>query len=66
MALKRAIYLLEKVFRDVPQGSTELLINQLQSMEDTLIESEDDMKLGGTANYLDDRVRIQKDTDKLD
>lgn len=49
-----------KIFRDVPQGSIELIINQQQSMESTLIKSEDDMKLGATTNYLDDRVKIQK------
>lgn len=35
-------------------------------MESTLIKSEDDMKLGATTNYLDDRVKIQKGSDKLD
>lgn len=58
--------LLEEVVRDVPQGPIKLLINQQQSMEGTLIKSEDDMKLGATANYLDDSVKIQKDTDRLD
>lgn len=35
-------------------------------MESTLIKSEDDMMLGATTNYLDDGVKIQKDTDRLD
>ena len=50
-------YLLE---RDVLPDLTELLIKQLQSTESTLIKYEDDMKQGGTTNYLDDRVKIQK------
>ena len=35
-------------------------------MESALIKSEDDTELGATTNYLDDRVKIQKDTDRLD
>lgn len=35
-------------------------------MESTLIKSEDDMMLGARTNYLDDGVKIQKDTDRLD
>lgn len=34
--------LLEEVFRDVPQGSIELLINQQQSMKSPLFKPEDE------------------------
>lgn len=35
-------------------------------MGSSLIKSEDGMKLGAATNYLDDRVKTQKDTDSPD
>lgn len=50
----------------MPQGSTELLINQWQRTESTFIKSAGDMKLVAITKSLDDSVKIQKDTDRLD